>query len=199
MDSTKQTELNIAYHTLCKYMLWRRGRTESQEFTAKEIGDALETAAGAILDYIGCDVRMNVAESSLRSCEHELKQQECITLSTKKMLDDARAEIRRLHAILAGHRIKFAKPLPAKEPVVPTFDQSIFDRVKNDPKWRYVAVNRDGHALFWSVKPFPLRTAWVGHNDGTPGRKWRYCRGQFDASNWRHSLLERKDGGVNES
>ena len=106
-------------------------------------------------------------------------------------LNRLRAENRRLHAILAGHRIKFAKPRPEKEPVVPTFDQSIFDRVKNDPKWRYVAVNRDGHAFFWSVKPFPLRTTWVGHDDGTPGRKWRYCRGQFDASNWRHSLLER--------
>ena len=196
MDEHRKNELNIAYHTLCEYMLWRRGRTESQDFTAKEIGDALETAAGAILDYMRCDVRMNVAESSLRSCEHELKQQECITLSTKRMLDDARAEIRRLHAILAGHRIKFGKlPRPEQSPTPPTFDQSIFARVKNAPEWHWVAVNRDGSAFFWNVKPRRVSDRWVGrtgHFCGVSGPQWRRIRGRFDATYWENSLLERK-------
>ena len=192
MDRERKMEIALAVHRLIAHNLWRRGKLESEPVAPKDLGDAIETVCGAAMEHLSGNVELEVAEKSLRSCEHALKQQECITLSTKKMLDDARAENRRLHAVLAAHRIKFRNPDSEKKPVNPPFDQSIFDRVKNDPQWRYVSVNRDGSAFFWNVRPFPHRTTWVGRGDGTPGRKWRYCRGKFDASDWRHSLLERE-------
>lgn len=109
MDRTKKQDLNLAYHTICEYMLWRKGKTEQCSFTPKEVSDALETAAGAILDYIVCDLQLGIERTSLRSCEHNLKQQECITIATKTLLDETRAENRRLRAILAANRIHYRK------------------------------------------------------------------------------------------
>ena len=110
MDDTKKTALALAVHRLIAHNLWRHGKLESEPFEPEDLGDAIETVCGVAIECLAGAVELEVAKKSLRSCEQALKQQECITLSTKKMLDDARAENRRLHAILAGHRIKFRKP-----------------------------------------------------------------------------------------
>lgn len=95
MEDKRRSELNCAYHALVEHNLWRRGKTTQCVMNPREIGDAIDTAAGAILDLIGV--------------EYELGQQEAITKSTMMMLDRERSEARRLKAILASRRIPYKR------------------------------------------------------------------------------------------
>lgn len=191
MDEHRKHELNTAYHTLCEYMLWRLGRTEKLSADEHEISVALETAAGAILDYIGQDVEATVAQTSLRSAEHELKQQECITESTRMMLDDARAEIRRLKAILASHGIKYGKT-PELPPMPKKLTQEVFKNLPDEYKW--ATVSYDGLATAWAKKPFVGDGEWyvMGCAFTKRIRPRRIGLG-YDATDWQNSLLERED------
>lgn len=113
IDIERRAELEDAFDVLVKHNLWRRGNidTETANISGKEIGSAIDTAAGAILEYM----RLNdERERLIRSCnrfKNDYEQQEAITLSTKKMLDDCRAENRRLKALLATHHIKYKDKL----------------------------------------------------------------------------------------
>lgn len=95
MDPEKQNELKTAYHILCEYDLWRKGRIDTVSFDENEITVALETAAGAILDYIACETRRKITASTIGLCENALGH--------------AQAEVRRLKSILASHHIQYRK------------------------------------------------------------------------------------------
>ena len=111
IDQEKQGELQDAYEVLVRHNLYRRGyiEMETADDSSKEIGQAIDAAAGAILEYIKlADVATELARDA-RYLKSELKQQEAITTSTIMELYEARAEIRRLQALLACHHIKYKK------------------------------------------------------------------------------------------
>lgn len=111
INDERRSELEYAFEVLLRHNLWRRGYCESKtaDVDPKEIGVAIDTAAGAILEYLRLyDERMQLVTACNRyksDCEH----QEAITLTTKKMLDDCRAENKRLKALLASHKIKYKR------------------------------------------------------------------------------------------
>ena len=111
IDSERRSELQEAYEVLVRHNLYRRGYIdmETEDYSVKELGQAIDAGAGAILEYIKLsDVAQELARdaSYLKS---ELKQQEAITASTIMELIETRAEVRRLKALLARHRIKYRK------------------------------------------------------------------------------------------
>ena len=95
MDDGRKDELALAVNRLLAHNLWRRGKMESEPVAPKELGDAIDTVCGAAIEHLSGLIELDITKKSLRSCE--------------KALDDARAENRRLHAILAGHGIHFKK------------------------------------------------------------------------------------------
>ncbi|MBR1952442.1 MAG: hypothetical protein IKA32_07695 [Lentisphaeria bacterium] len=109
IDDTKRLELEDAVDVLVKHNLYRRGHCEMHTAGAseKEIGIAIDTAAGAILEYLNLDTHFLAAAKKIGKLRYELAQQESITKSTLHMLDECRAENRRLKALLASHRIKY--------------------------------------------------------------------------------------------
>ena len=110
-DEQMRTELQAHYEVLVRHNLYRRGYIdmETTDDSPKELGQAIDAGAGAILEYIKLsDVAQELAQDA-RYLKSELKQQEAITTSTIMELYEARAEIRRLQALLARHRIKYKK------------------------------------------------------------------------------------------
>lgn len=191
MDEERKSDLQFAYDTMVKYNLWRRGYVEDRDaIDPKELGKSIDIAAGAILDYFALVGRWNHEMGQL---EHALKQQECITISTKSMLDDARAEIRRLKAILAAHGIAYAKDKPGKS-ALKKLTQDVFSRFPKE--FRYATVNEKGEARVWTRRPFIDCDEWValGCSFGpTANLQIRLVGMGFDSSYWRNSLLERED------
>ena len=193
MDEERKSDLQFAYDTMVKYNLWRRGYVEDRDaIDPKELGKSIDIAAGAILDYFALVGRWNHEMGQL---EHALKQQECITISTKSMLDDARAEIRRLKAILAAHGIAYAKDKPGKS-ALKKLTQDVFNGFP--PEYRYATVDENGIASIWVARPLIndcglLGLQWTVPVDITVAQPIRINDKIFDASDWRNSLLERED------
>lgn len=100
MDNEKREELKQAYKVLVAHNLYRRGKTDTMQFTPAELGDAIDTAAGALIDFIGVDT--------------ELEHRAMVIHSAHSALNSAHSEIKRLKALLAAHRIPYAKKRGAK-------------------------------------------------------------------------------------
>lgn len=116
MEEDKKHELSVAYTRMMAHNLWRKGKIDEEPVKPHDIGDALETACGALLEYMTCSMRMEVAESSLRSLESahqnmekEFETQTAISKDLLDRLNQSRAEVRRLKSILAGHHISYKK------------------------------------------------------------------------------------------
>lgn len=54
IDAERKTELQNTYDVLVKHNLWRRGFIEmlTADLEPREIGEAIDTAAGVILEYL---------------------------------------------------------------------------------------------------------------------------------------------------
>lgn len=111
IDAERRGELEEAFDVLIKHNLWRRGYIEMETVDAsgKEIGAAIDTAAGAILEYLRLEGEQMQLVRAVNRYKNDYEDQERITLATKKMLDDCRAENKRLKALLASHRIKYKR------------------------------------------------------------------------------------------
>lgn len=73
------------------------------------------------------------------------------------------------------------------EPQLKQLDQSIFDGL--DEKWRFAAVDSNGHAYVFQVKPELMACEWDVLNSCNLDQ----VSGIFNASNWQNSLIERDD------
>lgn len=111
IDIERRAELDEAFDVLVKHNLWRRGNidTETADIDGKEIGAAIDTAAGAILEYLRLNDEREQLLKALNRYRNDYEQQAAITITTKKILDDCCAENRRLRALLASHRIKYKR------------------------------------------------------------------------------------------
>lgn len=116
IDHEKQSELQNAYEVLVKHNLWRRGYCDMQdaEIDLKELGVAIDTAAGCILAFQRLDVLFDEAlkkaaalKTEVGILEHEIK---CANKTIDRISDRknaVEAENKRLKALLASHKIKY--------------------------------------------------------------------------------------------
>lgn len=111
IDIERRAELEEAFDVLIKHNLWRRGfiEMETADTSPKEFGLAIDTAAGAILEYLRLEGEQGQLVRACNRYRNDYEQQAAITITTKKMLDDCRKENRRLKALLATHRIKYKR------------------------------------------------------------------------------------------
>lgn len=74
------------------------------------------------------------------------------------------------------------------EPQIKRLDQSAFDHPYATDRFKYVALNADGQAVFFESKPVISNCLdiWVVHT----GSVMPMLKG-YDASNWQNSLIER--------
>ena len=75
-----------------------------------------------------------------------------------------------------------------EKPQLKQLDQSAFDHPYVDDRFKYVALNADGQAVFFESKPVISNCLdiWVVHT----GSVMPMLKG-YDASNWQNSLIER--------
>lgn len=185
MDEERKSDLQFAYETLVKHNLWRRGLCEYQNSDPKNLSRAIDIAAGALLDFHSFIT--SYANNTTR-LHAQLEQQECIAISTKDMLDDARREIRRLRAILAAHGINYSKD-KLHNPAPKKLTQKVFKEFGKE--YRFATVDPDGQAKVWIDMPVPTETGWVAHGH-IPYLPILAGFG-YDTSDWQNSLLERED------
>ena len=107
IDDERRSELQIAYELLVKHNLWRRGNidTETADIDGKELGLAIDTACGAILEYL----RLDGERVQLIRALHRYKNDHEDIQRINQMLDDCRAENKRLKALLASYHIKYKR------------------------------------------------------------------------------------------
>ena len=76
-----------------------------------------------------------------------------------------------------------------EKPQLKQLDQSAFDHPYVDDRFKYVALNADGQAVFFESKPVISNCLdiWVVHT----GSVMPMLKG-YDASNWQKSLIERE-------
>lgn len=83
------------------------------------------------------------------------------------------------------------KPIQCEpEPKLKVLDQSVFDHPYATDRFKYVALNADGQAVFFESKPVISNCLdiWVVHT----GSVMPMLNG-YDATNWQNSLIERKE------
>lgn len=84
-------------------------------------------------------------------------------------------------ASLARHH----KRLGLTKPQLKKLDQSIFNEL--DEKWRFAAVDEDGHVGVFDCEPAINCDEWYeGH-----GQQKGFLDNNYDTSNWQNSLIER--------
>lgn len=172
MDERRREELKAAYHTLCEYMLWRKGRTDKLSFDEKEIGVALEIATGALLDYVACDTELHTTQISLNSCEQAL------------------GELRQKHKELEQLTKNCEKSVQDDVEKVRILDQSVFDPFGSACK--YAAVDSDGACWVYTAMPVLASTGWVPIID--EGSICYKVNGRFNTEYWDKEILARGIG-----
>ena len=87
----------------------------------------------------------------------------------------------------AVHELQGTENLES-EPQLKQLDQSAFDHPYATDRFKYVALNADGQAVFFESKPVISNCLdiWVVHT----GSVMPMLKG-YDASNWQNSLIER--------
>ena len=77
-----------------------------------------------------------------------------------------------------------------EQPKLKQLDQSVFDHPYATDRFKYVALNADGQAVFFESKPVISNCLdiWVVHT----GSVMPMLKG-YDATNWQNSLIERKE------
>lgn len=116
IEDERRSELENALEVLTRHNLCRRGYCDMQaaEVDPKEIGIAIDTAAGCILEYLQLKVmfdealkKIAVSKGEVRILEHEIK---CANNTIDRIADRKNAieaENKRLKALLASHKIKY--------------------------------------------------------------------------------------------
>ena len=70
----------------------------------------------------------------------------------------------------------------------PKLTQEVFERL-DCPGWaKWAAVDKDGKAAWYEEKPKNDWDQWYRHGSD----RFEWIEGKFDASDWQHSLIERK-------
>lgn len=91
-----------------------------------------------------------------------------------------------------GHKIFgdgfWVHPKNFRKPKLKVLDQSVFDEL--DEKWQFAAVDKDGRAYGFMKKPVIDQDDPCFINGDTTRYKW--IGEDYDASNWKNSLIERE-------
>lgn len=73
-------------------------------------------------------------------------------------------------------------------PKIKTLDQSVFDG--HTPDWKWAAVDANGRAAIYTHRPILCFEAW--DNDTAVTSIYLMLDGDYDATNWQNSLIERE-------
>lgn len=105
IDNERRNELENALAVLTRHNLYRRGYCdmEAAEVDGKELGVAIDAAAGAILEYLRLS---NIEETAGKLKQSNLFLREKINLIHDDF-DRLTAENKRLKSLLASHKIKY--------------------------------------------------------------------------------------------
>ena len=116
IDDERRSELQNAFDILVRHNLYRRGYCDLQtvDIDPKEIGVAIDAAAGAIQEYIRADATLDYATKKCAEYKSESLLHKEEWQKANKTIDrladrceQVKAENRRLKALLASHRIKY--------------------------------------------------------------------------------------------
>ena len=89
-EDERKSKSRKAYTILQHYNLWRRGYTDSNPFTPEEIGKAIDTACGDILDGYVAHRMDKLNLETITALEARLKELEEENRKLKEDLEDAR-------------------------------------------------------------------------------------------------------------
>lgn len=95
MNDPLYEQRKTAFRILQAHNLWRRGKIDINLFSPGEIGNAIDTAMGALMDVC--------------AMSRELDIQEKIAAAAKAHQQKTYKENQRLKALLATHKIKYKK------------------------------------------------------------------------------------------
>lgn len=118
IEQEKITELKEAFDVLVKHNLYRRGAInyETAENTPGELGEAIDLAAGTILEYLALLEKANrykaakeIYSKNMQEYQAQWNNAEKSVKTLTHLLGKERNETKRLQALLASHHIKYSK------------------------------------------------------------------------------------------
>lgn len=117
-DKEHEQLLKEAYDVLVKHNLYRRGaiRHDTADATPKEIGEAIDLAAGTILEYLELVEECKKLKVAIGAWQQKatlaksrgdeaVKRMEFLY----KVAEKRKSEVKRLQALLARHKIRYKK------------------------------------------------------------------------------------------
>lgn len=116
IDDERRNELKNAFEVLTRHNLYRRGYCDmdTADIDPKQLGDAIDAAAGAILEYLQTDERLYYAMKKRAEYRADANRYKNEWIDANKTIesiaeryDQVKAENCRLQALLASHHIKY--------------------------------------------------------------------------------------------